>query len=562
MAGELVINTDRVQKFVGDLESQMNALSACTRLFATLSDRLHSLQRSLDDKSHSVESDLQSLVSSSHQALDSLCGRMASLPNRESFAVALVEERKAAALADLDNPSPSGACGLSESLRSFARRMDSSGLVKFLVSKRKESASLRAEMPAAIAEAVDPPRLVLDAVEEFLENKSAKVGVADKRWACGLLVQALFPEAKRADARRPEYARSVVERAAALLDAWRKQVESVTGAAEAGEESDGAIGPAEAVMILQMVVAFGLKSRFDEGFLRKLVVDFARRRDLAKLAVALDFGEKLADIIEELVKNGKEVEAVYFAAESGMTDRFSPASLLKSYLGNAKKNAQTVLKSGNNSMVSAEEASTIELSAIKTVVKCVEDQKLESVFSLDSLKKRAAILEKAKAERKKNSTCGSKPSNKRALGPSSSHGDGQSSSRPAKALKFANPSLSFGRRNPLPLAHLSSAVRYSTPYSYPGQGAYEVPSMTAYTPAYGRSHSPAEAQIVIQQEYSPSATYSPIIHRLAYSPIVDASGGASLYRAAPYVPPASHGMASHGMHDYDPHQHQYPSYGQ
>lgn len=53
------------------------------------------------------------------------------------------------------------------------------------------------------------------------------------------------------------------------------------------------------------------------------------------------------------MKNGKEIEAVYFAAEAGMTDRFSPASLLKSYLGNAKKNAQTVLKGGNNSMVSA-----------------------------------------------------------------------------------------------------------------------------------------------------------------------------------------------------------------
>ncbi|XP_030448481.2 FRIGIDA-like protein 4a [Syzygium oleosum] len=559
MAGEPVIDTERVQQFVGDLESQMSALSACTRLFAAVSDRLRSLRRSLDDKSLSVESSLQSLASASHEALESLSRREASLPDRESSATALVEERVVAALADLHGgPGPGGSRGLPEQLRSLARRMDSSGLVKLLVSRRKESASLRAEMPAAVAEAVDPPRLVLDAVEEFLENKSAKVGVADKRWACGLLVQALFPEAKRADARRPEYARSVVERAAALLDAWRKQVEGAAGAGGAGEESDGAIGPAEAVMILQMVVAFGLKSRFDEGFLRKLVVDFARRRDLAKLAVALDFGEQLADIIEELVKNGKEIEAVYFAAEAGMTDRFSPASLLKSYLSNAKKNAQTVLKGGNNSMVSAEEASTIELSAIKTVIKCVEDQKLESVFSLDNLKKRAAILEKAKAERKKNSASVSKPANKRAYGPGVGRGGGQSSSHPAKAAKFANPSPSFGRRNPLPLAHLSSAVRYSAPYSYPSQGAYEVPSMTAYAPAaYGRSHSPTEAQIVIPQEYSPSNAYSPIVQRVTYSPIVGTGGsGGSSYRVGTYVPPA----ASHGMHDYNAHQ--YPSYGQ
>lgn len=566
MAEELVIETERVRKFAGGLESQISALSACARLFAALSDRLGSLQRSLDDKTRAVESGLQALASSSLAATESLSRREASLPGRESAAAALVEERKAAALADLGGPGPSGGSGgLADSLRSFARRMDSSGLVKFLVSKRKESASLRAEMPAAVAEAVDPPRLVLDAVEEFLENKSAKVGVADKRWACGLLVQALFPDAKRADALRPEYARSVVERAAALLDAWRKQVEGVNGAGGAGEESDGAIGPAEAVMILQMVVAFGLKSRFDEGFLRKLVVDFSRRRDLAKLAVALDFGEKLADIIEELVKNGKEIEAVYFAAEAGMTDRFSPASLLKSYLGNAKKNAQNVLKSGNNSVVSAEEASTIELSAIRAVVKCVEDQKLESVFPLDSLKKRAAILEKAKAERKKNSSSGSKPSNKRALGPGGSRSGGQPSTHPAKAAKFANPSPSFNRRNPLPLAHLSSAVRYSTPYSYPGQGAYEVPGVAAYappygrtnaSPAYGRSHSPAEAQIIIPQGYSP--TYSPIVQRLTYSPIMDTSSSASSYRAGTYLPPPG---SSQGPRNHDTQQ--YPSsYGQ
>ncbi|KAF8034379.1 hypothetical protein BT93_C0624 [Corymbia citriodora subsp. variegata] len=565
MAGEMVIDTERVQQFVGDLESQMNALSACTRLFAAVSDRLQSFRRSLDDKSRAVESDLQSLASSSLRAMDSLSRREASLPDRESSATALVEERKAAALADLGGPGTGGSRGLADSLRSFARRMDSSGLLKFLVSRRKESASLRAEMSAAIAEAVDPPRLVLDAVEEFLENKSAKVGVADKRWACGLLVQALFPEVKRADPRRPEYARSVVERAATLLDVWRKQVECVTGAAGAGEESDGAIGPAEAVMILQMVVAFGLKSRFDEPFLRKLVVNFARRRDLAKLAVALDFGEQLADIIEELVKNGKEVEAVYFAAESGMTDRFPPASLLKSYLGNAKKNAQNALKSSTNGVISAEEASTIELSAIKAVVKCVEDQKLEPIFPIDSLKKRAAILEKAKAEKKKNSSSGSKPSNKRAHGAGSGRGGGQPFSHPAKAAKYTNSGPSFSRRNSVPLAHLSSAVRYSAPYSYPGPGAYEVPSASAYAPAYGRTdasaygraHSPAEAQMAIPQEYSP--TYSPIVQRVAYSPIVDTSGhGTSSYRAGPYIPPPA---MNPGQRNHDAHQYS-SSYGQ
>lgn len=56
-----------------------------------------------------------------------------------------------------------------------------------------------------------------------------------------------------------------------------------------------------------------------------------------------------ADLIDELVKNGKEVEAVYFASESGLTERFQPASLLKSYLRNSKKNTAEILKKGNHS---------------------------------------------------------------------------------------------------------------------------------------------------------------------------------------------------------------------
>jgi hypothetical protein len=49
----------------------------------------------------------------------------------------------------------------------------------------------------------------------------------------------------------------------------------------------------EAVMFLQMVLGFGLKSRFDEEFLRKLVAESASRRDMAKHAAAIGLGEKM-----------------------------------------------------------------------------------------------------------------------------------------------------------------------------------------------------------------------------------------------------------------------------
>ena len=278
MATELVINSDRVQKLFDDLEAQKTILSSCTQLYSTLSNRFISLQDSLSQKSQSLETKIQALESNSRETLESLCHREDSIPERESAAAARIEEQREAALADFGKPA-SASAELSETLKSLSRRMDSSGLVRYIVSKRKESVSLRAEISKAIAEAVDPPRLVLDALDEFLKRKSA-----DKRWACGMLIQALFPEMNSKKNKGPEFARSVVERAAEMVLLWKGQMD---------EEGSAVYGPAEAVMLLQMVLGFGLRSRFDEEYLRKLVVEFAARRDMAKLAAALGFGEKI-----------------------------------------------------------------------------------------------------------------------------------------------------------------------------------------------------------------------------------------------------------------------------
>ena len=278
MATELVINSDRVQKLFDDLEAQKTILSSCTQLYSTLSNRFISLQDSLSQKSQSLETKIQALESNSRETLESLSHREDSIPERESAAAARIEEQREAALADFGKPVSTSA-ELSETLKSLSRRMDSSGLVRYIVSKRKESVSLRAEISKAIAEAVDPPRLVLDALDEFLKRKSA-----DKRWACGMLIQALFPEMNSKKNKGPEFARSVVERAAEMVLLWKGQMD---------EEGSAVYGPAEAVMLLQMVLGFGLRSRFDEEYLRKLVVEFAARRDMAKLAAALGFGEKI-----------------------------------------------------------------------------------------------------------------------------------------------------------------------------------------------------------------------------------------------------------------------------
>ena len=79
-----------------------------------------------------------------------------------------------------------------------------------------------------------------------------------------------------------EHSRKIVERAVAVVETWKEHLD--------GESESGA---AEVVMFLQMVVCFGLRSRFDDDYLRNFVMQFASRRDMAKLAASLQFGDKI-----------------------------------------------------------------------------------------------------------------------------------------------------------------------------------------------------------------------------------------------------------------------------
>ncbi|KAG5030181.1 hypothetical protein JHK87_013695 [Glycine soja] len=506
----------RVHQFFDELEAKKTILAKCTDLFTTLSTHFSSLQHSISEKSQSLDSNLQSLDSLSKETLESLHRRETSIPERESAAAARIEEQREAALADLRATHPPDP-DLSATLKSLWRKMDAPALLRFVVSKRKESASLRAEIAAAMAEAVDPARLVVEAVEEFLKSKVAKSGVTDKRWACGLVIQALMVS----ESESREYSRRIAERAVSVVEMWKEHLD--------GESESGA---AEVVMFLQMVVCFGLRSRFDDEYLRKLVMQFASRRDMAKLAASLQFGDKIIDIIDELIKNGKEIEAVYFASESGLTERFPPIDLLKSYHRNYKKNVSTALKKGNNNRATTDDSSTSELNSIKAIIKCVEDHKLESEFNLDNLRKWATLLEKAKAEKKKSSTSGSKPQNKR--------GSGSSSSRPAKSAKFSSAhSSSFSRRNLAPSLQASPGARFSVPFNYPSQTIYDGATANLYTATYGTSHTQSPAGIT-QQHYSiPVDNLGPSGYRSSGSYSGQTSYGLYDYRngAPPTYPP-------------------------
>lgn len=278
-----VMNRDKIQKAFDEFETQKLLLTNCTQLWKNLSTHFSSLEESLLQKTKALDSKLETLDLEAKKTLESIEQRENSIPERESAAVTLVEEQKQNAITELEKKIDSGNLELEEAVKSYCRKMDSAGLLKFMVAKRKESITLRSKIALAVTESVDPYRLVLDAMEDFLSLKAAKVGVSDRRWACGSLLLALFPSPDL-EGKTPTVAGSTAERAGVIAESWKGKMDNLEG---------DDMGPAEVAMFLQIVVGFGLKSKFEEEFLKKLVLGFPSRREMPKLAAALGFGAKM-----------------------------------------------------------------------------------------------------------------------------------------------------------------------------------------------------------------------------------------------------------------------------
>ncbi|KAJ0971288.1 hypothetical protein J5N97_019247 [Dioscorea zingiberensis] len=453
MASELA-GGEQLQEAFAKLEAQQTLVSNCIRLWRSLSDHFSALEKSLADRFQAIDSKLKVLDVDTHQTLASLDLRESSLPDRETTAVARIRELQLSALADIENPDtkpPDDVLGI---LGWYSRRMDSSGLWRFMVSRRKDLAFLRKEITDAVSESVDPARLVLDVVEDCLEKQMRGKGGPDRCWAVGMLTRVLYDFD---GGKAPEVSGRMGERAARVVERWKKEA----------EREEGVIGGPEAQVLLQLVVAFGLQSKFEQDFLKKLVVQYSSRKEMPKLAACLGFGDKLTDIIDELGKTGKELEAIYFAYESGFTENFSPVPLLKSFVQSSRKYANSILKNGNHAPAVVEKSTTMELNSLRSVIKCVETYKLESKFNIDGLKKRVSQLEKAKADRKKTSTPNKSHMKRTRSGGSSAH------FRPTKATRTSNASYpSFHQRPPMPPQ--VGAARHS--FNYSGQGGFDGPS--------------------------------------------------------------------------------------
>jgi len=462
-----------------EFQRQTSLMTSCTLLWKELSDHFSSLEQDIIKKSDALKAKLDKLNNESQHSLLALETRESSISKSMSIAFESLEKTTRMSMeSEIDEAEVDDSEGLLMKLKSYCRKMAAKQFWAFVTSRKKELELFRSELPKALGDCVDPPRFVLEAISEVFPVANSYSNGYDLGWACVLLLESLIPVMVDPvlGKERMLVTPSIKGKAEAIAETWKKSLEE-----RGGIEN---VKTPDVHTFLQHLVTFGIVKEKDVDLYRKLVVASAWRKQMPKLAVSLGLGDKMPDMIEELIGKGQQVDAVHFTYEVGLADKFPPVPLLKAFLKDAKKAATSILEDPNNSGRAAHMAAKKEQSAIRAVLKCIEEYKLDSEFPPENLKKRLEQLDKVKIEKKKQP-----PSSPAAKRTRASNGGPMP---PAKAGRSTN-------------AYVSSFPSPPTYIRSPSHTQYPSPVQAYPSPVYGQvNRSPPYA-------YSPEAAPPAIV---------------------------------------------------
>ncbi|KAL2333475.1 hypothetical protein Fmac_014688 [Flemingia macrophylla] len=373
-------------------------------------------------------------------------------------------------------------------LTQFGEQMDAKGLLNYIVENKKKLSVVREEISVALEKATDPARLVLDSLVGFYptnETSQTKdkmsAALQGMRKSCIIILEAMATLLARADPGADHLLNpETKQQAKAIADEWRPKL--------ARADIDAANGNSlEAEAFLQLISTFRIASEFDEEELCKLVLAVAQLRQTTELCRSIGLLHKMPAVVESLINNGKQIAAVHFIHAFQLQESFPPVPLLKVYLKNRRRNSQ--VKTGNvRDIASAKnDANAQELAALKAVIKCIEEYKLESDYPLDTLLKRVIQLEKSKGDKKRSGEFSRRPPSKRPR-PNEGYFSLHSSASGGRAAS----TVVLGRHvPPVRVPYAGSSDRYphagtmTYDYQVPGQSIYTGPA-NAPPSNYGR----------------------------------------------------------------------------
>ncbi|KAJ6740403.1 FRIGIDA-LIKE PROTEIN 3-RELATED [Salix purpurea] len=358
-------------------------------------------------------------------------------------------------------------------LKQFCEQMDAKGLLSFAMENQKNLYAIRDELSVALEIATEPARLVLDSLEGFyppvettqqMDKKDA--ALQGMRKSCVIFMEAMAALLARIDPGADHLLNpEIKQQAKAFADEWKPKLASAGTDATNGD-------PLEAEAFLQLLSTFRITSEFDEEELCKLVLVIAQRRQAPELCHSLGLTHKIPDVVESLLNDGKQIDAVRFIHAFQLTEVFPPVPLLKTYLKDLRRNSQNTQRKGGNSGGGAGvqvDGNALELAALKVVIRCVEEYKLEADYPLDPLQKRLAQLEKSKSDKKRAGDFGKHYQSKK-----------PKPNRGYRGLRGAATGPAGGWRAPPPWTAFPGMLPERYPHTVPNPYEYQIPSQSAY----------------------------------------------------------------------------------
>ncbi|KAM7507155.1 hypothetical protein LguiA_017608 [Lonicera macranthoides] len=283
-------------------------------------------------------------------------------------------------------------------------QMDAKGLLNFITENQN---NIREELSFALESATEPGRLVLASLEGFYPpngttregDKKDDTALQGTHVSCLVILEAMATLLARADPSGEKFLNpEIKQQAKGISDAWKPKL------ADAGIINNNAANgnSLEAQAFLQILATFKIASEFDEEELCKLVLAASQHRQAPALCRSLGLTHKIPGIVEALNERGKQIDAVHFVHEFHLTESYPLASLLRTYLKDLRRNAQGKGSKLGNATGGQNDANAQELAAVKAVIQCIQEYKLEAEYPLDPLQRRAAQLDRSlKPDRKR-----------------------------------------------------------------------------------------------------------------------------------------------------------------
>ncbi|KAL9156490.1 hypothetical protein ABFS82_09G080300 [Erythranthe guttata] len=290
-------------------------------------------------------------------------------------------------------------------LDNLCKIMCSRGIRKYMATHLPQLPKLREEVPKALKLALNPPKLVLECLGKFylqgskaftknspmIPAREASILILE----CFLLMMGMDSDNHKDDGVM-DIEEAVKGEAETAALAWRKRLLFEGGLAKANQ--------IDARGLLLFVACFGIPSAFKKEDIRDLVIAGNAKEILGVLQKSHELMNKIPEIVEGMMKNKMEVDAIDIVYTFGLEARFNPHKVLMQFLRESKESWKKPRK-GQGSEATQNDLNKKYLAALKSVSKCLERHKIDPTKLLSGwqIKEKIATLQREIAESEKKS---------------------------------------------------------------------------------------------------------------------------------------------------------------